>query len=724
MSNHIDFETNMLVNAKSWTKGVLFEEEAKVQVRKMASLPFVGPHIAIMPDVHAGMGSTVGSVIPTEGAIIPACVGVDIGCVDFDTEFLTPQGWKKIGNYNAGDLVMQYNPTTGHGQFVQPSAFIKLPCNEFYHLHTKYGINQMVSAEHKVLYAKYDREYKFDKLDTISAEELVKKHNETVLGFRGRFLTTFIPDIANGMAPQNADLLRVMVMVMADGHFPNPNTNNCVLQIKKERKIVRAAELLNKANILHIIYRNEKTGVVTFRFDAPCHEKDMNWLWGAQLPDLKIICDEVFHWDGNIKERCFYTRIKASADFMSYAFTACGYRAVVREDLHKDGRIDYRVFAHTNTKIGINGTPKSKIGIVPSVDGFKYCFTLPSGYWVMRRGGVVAITGNCGMIALRTSLNARDLPDSLSNLRSKIEQAIPVGRSDNGGRNDRGAWGNPPATVRSAWGTMHQDFLDLAKKYPKLTSRSDDRPIRQLGTLGTGNHFIEICLDESDALWVMLHSGSRGIGNSIGSHFISIAKEEMLQKGIRVIDKDLSYLVEGSETFDDYVMAVGWAQNYARVNRDIMMGLTLQAMRDAGLRPFVANVEAINCHHNYVSRETHFGKDLLVTRKGAVRAAKGVMGIIPGSMGAKSYIVRGKGNPESFDSCSHGAGRTMSRTEAKRRFTLEDHIQATQGIECRKDNDVIDETPACYKDIDAVMEAQNDLVEIVHTLRQVVCVKG
>lgn len=246
-----------------------------------------------------------------------------------------------------------------------------------------------------------------------------------------------------------------------------------------------------------------------------------------------------------------------------------------------------------------------------------------------------------------------------------------------------------------------------------------------LGTLGTGNHFIEVCLDEVGAVWLMLHSGSRGVGNRIGSYFIEKAKGEMRRWFVNLPDEDLAYLPEGSTLFDDYVAAVGWAQDYAAANRALMMRAVVEALKQSGaLPPFEAAVEAVNCHHNYVSREQHYGANVLVTRKGAVRARKGDLGIIPGSMGARSYIVRGLGHDESFHSCSHGAGRMMSRTAARKRFTLEDHARATEGVECRKDADVIDETPAAYKDIDAVMAAQSDLVEVVHTLKQVLCVKG
>jgi tRNA-splicing ligase RtcB len=222
----------------------------------------------------------------------------------------------------------------------------------------------------------------------------------------------------------------------------------------------------------------------------------------------------------------------------------------------------------------------------------------------------------------------------------------------------------------------------------------------------------------------MLHSGSRGVGNKIGTHFIELAKKDMERWMIHLPDKDLAYLAEGSDHFNDYVEAVEWAQNFARINREVMMARVLKAMKDVLGISFDASMEAVNCHHNYISREHHYGKDVIVTRKGAVRARKGEMGIIPGSMGAKSFIVRGLGNEESFCSCSHGAGRIMSRSQAKREVSLDEHIHDTHGVECRKDVHVIDETPRAYKPIDAVMSAQSDLVEIVYTLKQVVCVKG
>jgi tRNA-splicing ligase RtcB len=333
----------------------------------------------------------------------------------------------------------------------------------------------------------------------------------------------------------------------------------------------------------------------------------------------------------------------------------------------------------------------------------------------------VGVDIGCGMMAARTSIRAEHLPDDLSALRSQFEAAVPHGRTDNGGRNDVGAWaGDPPQAAVDRWAALEAGYAAVIERDPKATH---PRGLGHLGTLGTGNHFIELCLDEAGAVWVMLHSGSRGVGNRFGSYFIERAKHEMRRWFINLPDEDLAYFPEGTEGFVSYVRAVSWAQRYAQANREVMMEQVLSVLRQAF--PDLATTElAVNCHHNYVANEEHFGRKVFVTRKGAVRAGDGELGIIPGSMGAKSFIVRGKGNPDSFCTCSHGAGRAMSRNEAKRRFTLEDHARATAGVECRKDEGVIDETPMAYKDIDAVMAAQSDLVEIVHTLRQVVCVKG
>jgi tRNA-splicing ligase RtcB len=370
---------------------------------------------------------------------------------------------------------------------------------------------------------------------------------------------------------------------------------------------------------------------------------------------------------------------------------------------------------------------------------FHHVAVMPDAHWGMGAtvGSVIATKGaiipaavgvdiGCGMMALQTDLAADELPGNLHELRTFIEALVPHGRTDNGGDNDRGAWGEAPERIAAAAGAFYDDFLGLKETHVKALSRAGFKTlIRQLGTLGTGNHFIEVCRDEADRVWLLLHSGSRGFGNKIGTYFIECAKK-LAQDGMYdswLPDKDLAYLPETSPLFNDYVKAVEIAQHYASVNRVLMM----DAVRTA-LRSFVGfefNVtQAINCHHNYIARENHFGQNVIVTRKGAIRARIGDLGIIPGSMGASSYIVRGKGNADSFTSCSHGAGRRMSRGAAQRLFSVDSLAEQTIGIECRKDAGVLDEAPGAYKSIEAVMAAQEELISIEYALQQLVNVKG
>jgi tRNA-splicing ligase RtcB len=365
----------------------------------------------------------------------------------------------------------------------------------------------------------------------------------------------------------------------------------------------------------------------------------------------------------------------------------------------------------------------------------KHVAVMPDVHWgngtsvgsvIATKGAVipaaVGVDLGCGMCAVKTNLRADQLPDNLFGIRSAIEAVVPHGRSSNGGAGDVGAWGGKqPGYVNRQWASIIDEFTTICDKHPAIARCNT---VEHLGTLGTGNHFIELCLDENDCVWVMLHSGSRGVGNRIGSHFISLAKKEMQQWFINVPDVNLAYLPEGSQYFGDYMQAVGWAQEYAALNRKLMMAASLSAIQGVLGTTLLTEVEAINCHHNYVTRESHFGDNVLVTRKGAVQAREGTLGIIPVAMGRASFIVRGKGNRDSFCSCSHGAGRVMSRTEAKKRITLEDHARETAGVECRKDSDVIDESPQAYKNVEDVMRSQSDLVEVLHRLKAIICVKG
>lgn len=357
-----------------------------------------------------------------------------------------------------------------------------------------------------------------------------------------------------------------------------------------------------------------------------------------------------------------------------------------------------------------------KVAQMPFI--FKHVAAMPDVHWGMGStvGSVIATQGavipaavgvdiGCGMMAWDTGLQAADLKPHAASLRKAIEARIPVGFSMHPEGVDLAAWDGWTTFNHESWG------LELFKKAQ-----------RQLGTLGGGNHFIELCEDERGIVWAMLHSGSRGLGKNLADVHMNKAKEMCAKWFVRLPDKDLAFLVQGTPEFDAYIEAVTWCQKYAWENRQQMMKAVGLALEETGFK--ATGEDSVHCHHNYVTMEQHYGQPVWLTRKGAVCARKGVRGIIPGSMGARSYIVEGLGNPESFNSCSHGAGRKMGRKEAGRQFTLDDLAKQTEGVECRKDEGVLDEIPGAYKDIDVVMANQTDLVKPIHTLKQFLCIKG
>ncbi|MFJ9776441.1 RtcB family protein [Kitasatospora sp. NPDC101157] len=327
----------------------------------------------------------------------------------------------------------------------------------------------------------------------------------------------------------------------------------------------------------------------------------------------------------------------------------------------------------------------------------------------------VGVDIGCGMSAVKTSLTAKDLPDDLSGLRNKIEQAIPVGR---------GLHADPVDPTKlhgfraAGWNDFWQRFDGVAEE----VKWRRERAMQQMATLGGGNHFIELCVDTTGAVWLMLHSGSRNIGKELAEHHMGVARSLPHNQGL--VDRDLAVFLAKTPEMADYRQDLFWAQEYAKHNRALMMALFQDVVRREFTRAEVTFDEVISCHHNYVAEERYDGVDLLVTRKGAIRAGSGDLGIIPGSMGTGSYIVRGLGNAASFNSASHGAGRKMSRNAAKKRFTTRDLAEQTKGVECRKDSGVVDEIPGAYKNIEKVIDQQKDLVEVVAHLKQVVCVKG
>jgi tRNA-splicing ligase RtcB (3'-phosphate/5'-hydroxy nucleic acid ligase) len=690
----------------SWAS--ICDDATREQALRTSTMPFIYPHMALMSDCHLGKGATVGSVIPTLGAIIPAAVGVDIGCVDADSEYLSPEGWRKISDYRGGK-VMQYDPETGTGRFVQPGAYIVKRCTEFYRLKTKYGIDQMLSTDHRVLCWKVTGRARRRVQTVMTAAEFAAEHDRLKLGFRAEFTTVFTPELDTKVDLPDAQI-RVQVMINADGTLAH---GAAVLHLRKERKVTRTRELLNDAGITWT-EGTHPDGTVWIKFRAPIMAKSFDPFWGASASQLAVITDECLHWYGNLKDRCFYTRDRASADFIQYALTACGFRAVLRSgDRYRGGETGYRVFANTNTMISMAGVPKTPITSEPSPDGHAYCFTVPSGFWVMRRGGNVVMTGNCGMQAIRTQFTAGDVRrrGDLASLREAIEAAIPLSA---GKYNDVVFGVGTAERISVLEETAGADSADAIAPNWRL----------QLGSLGSGNHFIEVSLDELDRVWLFLHSGSRGAGNRLANKHINATRHlcERLWKQT-LPDLDLAYLAEETDEFWAYIRDLRWAQKFALLNRAEMMYRIGERLAE-WIGTEVAKEEVIECHHNYTEREVHWGKQVWLSRKGAIDASEGKPGLIPGSMGTASYIVTGLGNRLALNSAPHGAGRGYSRAAARRTFTRAQLDTAMEGIEWSRSDAFLDEIPGAYKPIDQVMADSADLVRIEHTLRQIVNVKG
>lgn len=694
----------------SWTDDI--DDKTRQQALNTARLPFVQGHVALMPDAHLGYGATIGSVVATKGAIVPSAVGVDIGCVDGDTEYLGPNGWERIADYEDGP-VTQYDLDTGVGHLVQPLAVIRRPQEQFLHFKTKYGIDQMLTDDHRVLAWRPKGRARELHREVLLAGDLAAEHKRLVNGSKVTFETTFAPSGGPGLPLTDAEI-RVMVMSMADATMVElTQGHRTVLHLSKTRKIERARKLLDDAGI-DFTERPQGYDATYIRFTSPTPEKSYSEWWAASADQLRVVADECLEWDGNSADRVFFTRDEASADFIQYAFAAAGFRAVKRSDVDaSDGKVDFRVFAHTATKVGIAGTPKTSVKRVPAVDGTAYCFTVPSGFLVLRRGGNIFVTGNCGMIAVETTLTSHGLPDDLGPLHDRIRGAVPAGVGK----------ARPAEEVPSTY----WPGSSLSRPAPHLTTGQHDTAWCQFGTLGGGNHFVEVCLDERDVVWVVLHSGSRGIGKQLADTHIAAAKGLMRSYFIELDDPELAYLVEGTTAFDAYITAMLWAQAYALGNRETMMDAVLSALRRStpGIEPAL-EVQRINCHHNFCELESHRGQNVWVTRKGAIRARTGDRGVIPGSMGADTYIVTGLENAASYHSCSHGAGRRMSRNQARNELDVAGLQAAMAGRawNTSEAEQLLDEDPRAYKDISTVMANQTDLVAVEHRLHQVLNYKG
>ena len=722
---------------KSWTRGVVFEDQARQQVRKLATLPFIFRHVAVMPDVHAGIGSTVGSVIAPPGAIIPAAVGVDIGCFTGDTEIPLLDG----KSYKIADLV-------DLGEFwvwsVDPSHKIVAAKATAKMTRSSAGLVRVTLDSGDSVRCTPDHEFMLRDGTFKEAQQLVD--GDSLMPFysrKDRDGYTMVSQPYSGhwqRAHWTAARSGMLGKVPAfDGQRTIIHHKNFNESDNRPENLEFMGHCDHSAYHRGLVERNEHWQSAEFEakrvaaLAAKAATPEGHAFMSARgIKNLeRYMAERPEHFKASVagngkrgaahliaynKSEKGRAKSRENGKFNAGRRLCPGCRKMFLPGTHTCSR-EYPDAAPSNHKV------VSVVVLQEREDVF--CLTVPGLNNFAISVGV--FVHNCGMVAHRTSLKASDLPDNLHEMRCAIEQAVPHGRTDDGGANDRGAWHDVPDNVAYYWNTMNVAYKEMADRFPKINR---GKTAEHLGTLGSGNHFVELCLDKQQNVWVMLHSGSRGVGNRIGQYFIAQAKQDMKVHHIDLPDQDLAYLSEGTDHYDDYCAAVAWAQNFAKINRKVMMNNTIRAITGVMLKgraadwSFQTAEEAINCHHNYVSHETHYGEEVIVTRKGAVRADAGMLGIIPGSMGARSFIVRGLGNAESFNSCSHGAGRVMSRTQAKKTFTVADHIAATAGVECRKDADVLDETPAAYKDIQAVMDAQSDLVEIVYELKQVLCVKG
>ncbi len=700
----------------SWANHPLGSDETKM-AKNVASLPFVFKHVALMPDVHLGKGALVGSVIATKEAIIPAAVGVDIGCFVGDTLIPVVDGQ----SYRLKDLTTEGKEffvyaCTPTGKIVAAPATAKLtrrnaslvkvildngeeiictPDHQFMLRDGSYQEAQLLSSGTSLMpfYSKTDKDGytliaqpysgRWQKAHWVIARSgLLNKipqfaGQRTVIHHRNFQESDNRPDNLEFMGDRDHSTYH-RSLVERNQHWQSPE-----FEEKRIASLSRKAQ--TPAGYKYYAERGTRN-IIQYMQQQPEHFRNAvaeNGLRGKEYL-VKYNKSE----KGRAKSQEIANRY--------YTCDICGAEIKTPIGLHNHRRKEHQCNHKVVAVIPLNYTEDV------------YCLTVPEYHNFALKAGV--FVHNCGMCAIKTPFTGEQLEGKLKKIRLDIEAAIPTGFNENKDV-------EKSATNWQRWG----DFTDLHPGVQDLQRKA----MKQMGSLGGGNHFIEVCLDTENQVWLMLHSGSRNIGNKLAQCHISTAKELAKMAGNKLPDPDLSYFVAGTPEFQAYWHDLQWAQDYARFNRDVMMARFKHIIEKhlAGGKATKPLLQ-VNCHHNYAEKEVHFDEDVYVTRKGAVRAQTEDYGIIPGSMGAKSFIVKGKGNAHSFCSCSHGAGRLMSRNKAKNAYTLDDLIEQTKGVECRKDTGVLDEIPGAYKPIDQVMENQADLVEVVATLKQVICVKG
>ncbi|MBD1841741.1 RtcB family protein [Coleofasciculus sp. FACHB-64] len=709
-------EISTSVPVLSWANHALGSDETKM-AKNVASLPFVFKHVALMPDVHLGKGALVGSVVATKEAIMPAAVGVDIGCFTGDT--LVPLADGK--SYPIGELAKAQQEfvvysCTETQRIVAAKATAKLTrrnaellkvvldngeeikCTPDHQFMLRNGTYQeagdlKAGASLMPFYSQVDKDGyiliqqpysgRWQKAHWVIARSGLL---EKVPSFNGQRTVIHHKNFEQAdNRPENLEFMGDKDHSAYHRSLVDRNTHWESLEFEEKRKQAIAAKATTPDGYRYYSERGTKH-ILQYMQECPEHFRASVSGKGARGKQFLIQYNT--SEKGRYKSKEIANRI--------YICETCGDEVKSPIGLH-----NHRKNQHSyNHKV---------VEIIPLAEREDvYCLTVPEyGNFALSAGVFVH---NCGMMAIKTPFTAEQLEGKLKQIRLDLEAAIPVGFNEN-------------KDVEKAvlnWQGW-RDFKELHSGVKRLESKA----MKQMGSLGGGNHFIEVCLDTENSVWLMLHSGSRNIGNMLAQNHIGTAKELAKLAGDRLPDPDLAYFVAGTPEFATYWHDLQWAQDYARFNRDVMMARFKRIVEKhlAGgkqTKPLLS----VNCHHNYVEKEVHFGEDVYVTRKGAVRAREEDYGIIPGSMGAKSFIVKGKGNAESYCSCSHGAGRLMSRNKAKNVYTLDDLIQQTNGVECRKDEGVLDEIPGAYKPIEQVMANQADLVEVVATLKQVVCIKG
>ena len=677
---------------KMWLDDI--EDGALQQAKNLANLPFAYKWISIMPDSHSGYGMPIGGVMATNGVIVPNAVGVDIGCLDKDTEFLSESGWKKMNEYVEGDRVLQYNKNNEIASFVNPINYIVKGCDTFYHFENSKGLDQMLSEEHKmIVWQGYkNRGYK---IKDYSPLEISEKSLEK--GFYG--VKCCFNILQEGVNYTDNEI-RLLVALSADGYIRKETKmgNRISFHLKKERKVNRLIDILGSLNISFKNYfAKDGTNYIEFYLDTK-FKKSLSFLWKANFNQLKVACEESLLWDGHSGYRNFFSSsIKENADAIQFAFSATGIRAGIYVSKSKKYKDIYFVVPTKNSIVGINKHPEK----VNSLDNKKYCFTVPDGYFIIRRNNKISITGNCGMNALQTSLTDIST-EELKTIMGKIREVVPVGFNH---QEENQIWSG----------------FDQAPDIPIIQEQIMSSK-KQLGTLGGGNHFIEIQKGSDDHIWIMIHSGSRNFGLKTANVYHKMAQKLCETWFSNIPDKDLAFLPIESKEGKEYFQAMKYCLDFAKANRNLMMKNVFDCLDS--VVP-CSKMESIDIHHNYAAFENHYGKDVLVHRKGATKASVGLTGIIPGSMGTSSYITEGLGNPESFESCSHGAGRKMGRKEAERTLNLAEEQEKMIGIvHGLRNTSNLDEAPGAYKNIDEVMENQKDLVKIKVSLKPLASVKG